>query len=381
MTTIELLLSHFWIVKETDRDDYYAVKHDINNKNTKRFLENMLGWKLIHTERLLKLEKVPAHASSFMGIQEFTEISDYCFLCAILMFLEDREDSSQFLLSELIRYVETVLKDYMEVDWTSFSTRKSLVRALQFAESTGMLKTYEGNTSLYSSEQSSEVLYENTGLSRYFCSSFTTDIRKYRSWHDFEGKQVEEVNEERGDIRTNRVFRTLVTSPEMYWSEENNADALYLRNKRNYIAKAMEENIGGKLIVNHNNAAVVYEDCYPTCDYHPTSSMLSEIVLLVCHTIHEMSKDARKLTVRADDTILISKDRFRNILLQLKKKYQLLWSKEYREMSEDKYVFNVQEYMKKWLMIEEVDEQIMIYPTIAVTGGRYSEELEEKVNE
>ena len=50
-------------------------------------------------------------------------------------------------------------------------------------------------------------------------------------------------------------------------------------------------------------------------------------------------------------------------------------------MSEDKYVFNVQEYMKKWLMIEEVDEQIMIYPTIAVTGGRYSEELEEKVNE
>lgn len=381
MTTIEVLLSHFWIVKETDRDDYYAVKHDINNKNTKRFLENMLGWKLIHTERLLKLEKVPAHASSFMGIQEFTSISDYCFLCSILMFLEDREDSSQFLLSELIRYVETVLKDYMEVDWTSYATRKSLVRSLQFAESTGMLKTYEGNTNMYSSEQSSEVLYENTGLSRYFCSSFSTDIRSYQSWHDFEGKQVEEVNEERGDMRTNRVFRTLVTSPQMFWSSETNADALYLRNKRNYIAKAIEENIGGKLIVNRNNAAVVYEDYYPSCDYHPTSSMLSEIVLLVCHTIHEMSRDARKLTVRTDDTILVSKDRFINILVQLKKKYQVLWSKEYREMSEDKYVFHVMEYMKKWLMIEEVDGQILIYPIVAVTGGRYSKELEEKVNE
>lgn len=381
MTTIEVLLSHFWIVKETDRDDYYAVKHDINNKNTKRFLENMLGWKLIHTERLLKLEKVPAHASSFMGIQEFTSISDYCFLCSILMFLEDREDSSQFLLSELIRYVETVLKDYMEVDWTSYATRKSLVRSLQFAESTGMLKTYEGNTNMYSSEQSSEVLYENTGLSRYFCSSFSTDIRSYQSWHDFEGKQVEEVNEERGDMRTNRVFRTLVTSPQMFWSSETNADSLYLRNKRNYIAKAIEENIGGKLIVNRNNAAVVYEDCYPSCDYHPTSSMLSEIVLLVCHTIHEMSRDARKLTVRTDDTILVSKDRFINILVQLKKKYQALWSKEYREMSEDKYVVHVMEYMKKWLMIEEVDGQILIYPIVAVTGGRYSKELEEKVNE
>lgn len=381
MTTIEVLLSHFWIVKETDRDDYYAVKHDINNKNTKRFLENMLGWKLIHTERLLKLEKVPAHASSFMGIQEFTSISDYCFLCSILMFLEDREDSSQFLLSELIRYVETVLKDYMEVDWTSYATRKSLVRSLQFAESTGMLKTYEGNTNMYSSEQSSEVLYENTGLSRYFCSSFSTDIRSYQSWHDFEGKQVEEVNEERGDMRTNRVFRTLVTSPQMFWSSETNADSLYLRNKRNYIAKAIEENIGGKLIVNRNNAAVVYEDCYPSCDYHPTSSMLSEIVLLVCHTIHEMSRDARKLTVRTDDTILVSKDRFINILVQLKKKYQALWSKEYREMSEDKYVVHVMEYMKKWLMIEEMDGQILIYPIVAVTGGRYSKELEEKVNE
>ena len=44
---------------------------------------------------------------------------------------EDKEENNQFLLSDLIRYIETVISKYIEVDWTSFSQRKSLVRLLQ----------------------------------------------------------------------------------------------------------------------------------------------------------------------------------------------------------------------------------------------------------
>lgn len=45
-----------------------------------------------------------------MGISEFTDIRDYCILCVVLMYLEDAEEGRQFLLSELIDYVETQLK-------------------------------------------------------------------------------------------------------------------------------------------------------------------------------------------------------------------------------------------------------------------------------
>ena len=182
MNAINLLLNNYWIVKETDKENYYAVKHEINDKNTKRFIQEMLGWKIIHSEHVIKLEKIPSHAEPFMGIQEFTEIRDYCLLCAVLLYLEDKEENNQFLLSDLIRYIETVISKYIEVDWTSFSQRKSLVRVLQYVENKGLLKTYEGDSSVYSREQSSEVLYENTGLSRYFATNFPMDITNTKHW-------------------------------------------------------------------------------------------------------------------------------------------------------------------------------------------------------
>ena len=85
-----------------------------------------------------------------MGIEEFTDLKDYCILCVLLMYLEDKAEGEQFLLSELIDYVETQLKAYMEVDWTSFTQRKSLVRVLQFMEKLQMLRVYEGKSEGFS---------------------------------------------------------------------------------------------------------------------------------------------------------------------------------------------------------------------------------------
>ena len=132
MNEIRTLMEKFWICRDSDKETFYKVKRDI--PNFQRFIREQLGWKLIHTEKLLKLEKRPAHAEAFMGISEFTDIRDYCILCVVLMYLEDAEEGRQFLLSELIDYVETQLKNYMPVDWTSFTQRKSLVRVLQYME-------------------------------------------------------------------------------------------------------------------------------------------------------------------------------------------------------------------------------------------------------
>lgn len=142
MNEIRTLMEKFWICRDSDKETFYKVKRDI--PNFQRFIREQLGWKLIHTEKLLKLEKRPAHAEAFMGINEFTDIRDYCILCVVLMYLEDAEEGKQFLLSELIDYVETQLKNYMPVDWTSFTQRKSLVRVLQYMERLQMLRVYEG---------------------------------------------------------------------------------------------------------------------------------------------------------------------------------------------------------------------------------------------
>ena len=77
MNKISTLLEKFWICKDNDKEEYYQVKRDI--PQFQKFIREQLGWKLIHTEHLIKLEKVPAHAESFMGIQEFSEIRDYIY--------------------------------------------------------------------------------------------------------------------------------------------------------------------------------------------------------------------------------------------------------------------------------------------------------------
>lgn len=381
MTAIDLLLNNYWIIRDKNKDDYYDIKHEINDKNIKRFIQEMLGWKLIHTEHLIKLEKIPSHAEAFMGIQEFTDIKDYCFLCAVLMYLEDKEDNSQFLLSDLIKYVETIISSYMEVDWTSFSLRKSLVRVLQYVENKGMLKTYEGDSSLYSREQTSEVLYENTGLSRYFATNFPLDITNINIYNDFEKKQMEELEDDKGNIRTNRVFRQLVVCPSLYWDDQNNPDALYVKNKRNYIASNIERNMDATLELSKNNASIVFVDNQGIGDTHPKTSMLSEIVLLVNHELYIAAQDKRKLSINDDDTITVSVNKFNDILIKLKNKYQALWSKEYREMPYERYIEVVKEYMTNWLMIKEINGQIIIYPSCAITSGKYSRELEERLDE
>ncbi len=381
MSAISLLLDNYWIIRSKNKQEYYSIKHELSNKESMRFIQEMLGWKIIHTGNLLKLEKIPVHAKPFMGIQEFSETRDYCLLCAVLMYLEDKEENSQFLLSDLIRYVEAIIGEYMEVDWTSFSQRKSLVRVLQFVENKGMLKVYEGDSSSYSKEMTSEVLYENTGISRYFATNFPMDISSITSWQDFEKKQMEELDDEHGKLRINRVFRWLVTCPSMYFQDPNSSDILYLKNKKNYIEANIENNMGATLDISKNNASIIFVDSTPIGDVHPKNSMLSEIVLLVSHEIIEMSKDKRKLIVNQDDTIIISSSKFEDILLKLKKQYQEFYSKEFKEMTNDKYVYLIKDYMKKWLMIKEDNEQIIIYPSIAITSGKYPNYMEAKLDE
>ena len=62
MNEIRTLMEKFWICRDSDKETFYKVKRDI--PNFQRFIREQLGWKLIHTEKLLKLEKRPAHAEA-----------------------------------------------------------------------------------------------------------------------------------------------------------------------------------------------------------------------------------------------------------------------------------------------------------------------------
>lgn len=368
MNEIRTLLENFWICRDSDKETYYKVKRDI--PNFQRFVRELLGWKLIHTENLLKLEKRPAHAESFMGIQEFTDIRDYCILCVILMYLEDKEEQEQFLLSELIDYVETQLKAYMEIDWTSFTQRKSLVRVLLYMERLQMLRVYEGSSEAFGAETGQEVLYENTGYSKYFATSFPADISGYESWEDFEKADFQELKGDRGVMRINRVYRQLTVCPALYWDGNEDADALYLKNQRQWIAKYLHENPGGNLDIYRNAAFLTLDedDCYGSV--HPRDAMLPEVVLLVCKRIQGQLADGR-LEKKENECICMAREAFAGIVRECRAEWNTGWSKEFREMDESRLLETVLGYMKNWLMIRCDENEITVLPAAGRLAGFY----------
>lgn len=372
MNEIRTLFERFWICKDTEKELYYKVKREM--PEFQRFVREQLGWKLIYTDNLLKLEKRPAHAEAFMGITEFTEIRDYCILCVVLMYLEDKEEQEQFLLSELITYVETQLKVFMEVDWTSFAQRKSLVRVLQYMEKLQMLRVYEGKSEAFGAEVGQEVLYENTGYSKYFATSFPTDISEYQSWEDFEKADFEEVQEDRGSARINRVYRQFSVCPVMYWEKNDDADALYLKNQRQWISKYLRENLGGNLEIYKNMACLTLEndDCYGTV--HPRDAMLPEAVLLVCQKIQD-DLAIGKLEKTENERIFMSRKKFADLVHECRDKWLAGWSKEFREMDEKKLLETIVKYMEDWLMIRCENEQIVIYPVTGRLSGVYPDDF------
>lgn len=374
MNECRTLLEQFWICKDSDKEQYYRVKRDI--PNFQKFLREQLGWKLVHTENLLKLEKRPAHAEAFMGIGEFLEIRDYCILCVVLMYLEDKEEQEQFLLSELIDYVGTQLASYMPMDWTSFTQRKSLVRVLQYMEKLQMLRVYEGRSEAFGAEAGQEVLYENTGYSKYFATSFPIDISNFTCWEDFEKTDFEEFQETRGSLRINRVYRQLAVCPSMYWENNEDADALYLKNQRQWVKKYMNENLGGNLDIYKNMACFTLDDddCYGVV--HPRDAMLPEVVLLVCAEIRRELAEGR-LKKEENETISITDRQFSELLLSCRDKWRDGFSKEYREMEEARFVETVLDYMKQWLMLRQEEGQIILYPSVGRMDGHYPEDFQE----
>lgn len=371
MTELRMLLDHFWITREYDKEMYFQVKRAL--PSLRRFLDELTGWRVIMNEKLIKLEKIPVKGESYMGIKLFQEPRDYMLLCGLLIYLEDLDEGEQFLLSELISTLETFLSEFMDVDWTQYTQRKSLVRMLKFAQSVHILVSYEGSLDSLSSTLEHEILYETTSLSRYFATHFMRDITDVKDVSDLEKLQNADLDETRGYARTNRVYRQLTLTPAMYWESVDDPDSLYLRNQRQWVQKYMDEALGGRLQI-HKNAAffTLEEDIFGR--QHPKDGMLPEVVLLFCERLRDQIVKG-KMKRDGVDIVRISVDKFQKQLLRCRQENYEGFSKEYREMNDEKLVSEVVSYMKEWKMIVQYEDEIAIYPAAGKFIGVYPQQF------
>lgn len=372
MNTLEKLLSNRWFVKAQDKEGYYQVKDDVGEYRT--FLTEKLGYHVIVNPYVVKLEKIPAIPENWMGILEFQEPMEYVFLCLTLMFLEDKEVDGQFILSQLTEFMQGTWKPG-EIDWTVYQNRRYLVKVLKYCVKCGILQVYDGSEDKFKNDSEADVLYLNTGVSRYFMRNFTTDIMGFASPEDFIGDGWVGLDEDRGIIRRQRVYRRLLMSLGMERTPETEEDFLYVRNYgKNTIEKDFARYFDCELQVFQNHAFLVLGEEASLGKSFPDATTLSDIALLCASLLRGLTKQGQ-LETGLRDAAHLSESQFLDILETCKKQYQEGFAKKYREMTTKDFCHTVMEYLERMELIEKRDGQINIRGALCRMAGKYPEDF------
>lgn len=372
MKELELLLNKRWVLKSEEKDLYYKIRDSIGE--IRRFSTEKMGCQVIENSLLVKLEKIPAAPESFMGIMEFTSQEEYAFLCILLMFLEDKDAEEQFILSQLTEYIAANMPD-QPVDWTLYTNRRRLVKVLRYAVSQGILKVTDGSDDVFMDEQSGEVLYENTGASRYFMRNFSRDIMDYGRPEDFQESEWFEMDEDRGIVRRHRVYKRLLFSVGMYKDTGSEEDFEYLKYYGRRLAEDLEQNFECQVHIHKGSAFLLMgDDCHMGAAF-PGNNAISDILLLCCAKIRRKA-EAGEWNVQNDETIRVDETVFERMLKDIKQEAGAGFTKNYREMPEGEFVHEILEELERWTFVKcrKTERQVVIYPSAGKMMGHYPED-------
>ena len=380
MTTFEKLLENYWFVKDMNQDNYNMIKQDLTDE-LQDFIKNKLGYRLISNPYLIKMEKIPGVPQEFMGIQEFETKLEYVFLCLILIYLEERTRGEQFILSGLIDYIQNLVVEIdmndIKIDFTIYSQRKSMVKVLKYIKEMGFIKIYDGDENKFAENIENDVLYEVTGISKYFMRNFSSNITDCNLYTDIYEKEQLGLDQDKGKERRQRVYRRLFTENVVYKEFENDQDYNYIRQYRNVINQDVDKMLDSTLEVHKNGAYILLTDEKNFKNTFPENSGISDVVLFV-NTEIRGKMETKEYQKDINDLIHISEIQLTKLIREVREKYSKGFSKEYREMAENKVVSEVVKYMKEYDMIRENKslKEYIIMPICFKIIGKYPKDFE-----
>ena len=372
MDELKILLERNFIIKEEDRELYYRIKDSY--KQMKPFIVDKLGYDLIIRGDFIRLEKRPGQAESWMGIKKFEEKQEYVFFMLLIMFLEDKNKEDQFLLSHITDYiVANAISD--EIDWTQYRTRRSLIKVLQVALAEKLIRITDGEEEDFIQDAQKEVLFESTGMSRYLVRTFDTDVAMIKSYRDLQVENEDLLDQERGTIRKNRVYRKLLLSPIVYHEGGQDEDYAYIKNYRHIIEEDFRKYLGWTLHVHRNGAMVIPGDQDKVSYVFPNTSTLSDIILQLNGLVRcEMSKGV--WTRDAADRISLEESVFEELVETLIKEKSEGWSKEYREASKERVKADLLQEMQRFRLAQVKKDKVILLPLVGKIVGDYPTEFD-----
>lgn len=369
MEELKMILGNYIILRENKKELYYRIKD--NYKEFKNFITDNLGYNLILRSDFIRLEKIPGKAESFMGINEFENTIEYVMLMLLLVFLEDKAKEDQFLLSHITEALSSNDID-VKFDWTDYGTRKSLIRVLKFMIKNNIIKIDDGDEDSFALDTTKEVLFESTGVSKYIVRNFNDDIFEMNNANDLFKESNVDSDEDKGIIRRNRVYRKLLLSPVVY-RHDSYEDYEYIKNYKKYLEENFMKYLGWNLHVHKNGAMLIPSERESGLSLFPNGKAISDVILLVLREIRNNIVNGI-IKINEEDIAILNKVDFEQLLLKVKMNKNHGFSKEFREMSDGKFIYEVIKEMQNFNFICEEKETIRIFPLCGKINGDYPED-------
>ena len=370
MKALQILLSERFIIKSKNLERYLQVKDGL--KECRKFVEEKLGYNIIVNPNFIKLEKIPGIPEPWMGIQDFRQIREYIMLLYLLMFLEDKDIEQQFVLSEITEFLQMQAAEAGdEFDWTDFGTRKQLIRVIKYILETGLIKHTDGDEKNFAEDEYAEVLYENTGLSKYFLRYFGTDIMEFTVSEDFTNLAWYDVDEDRGILRRQRIYRRLLLSPGVYRDDKQNDDFAYIRNYRNQIERDFGSILDCDLHLHKSSAYLVLDDMKRVGKHFPSANTIDEMITAL---FSYLSKKIKKAELTSTEQNVFELEVFKEHLYKGIDKIKPYITQTYRKRSTESLTEEIFDAMIKYGFIKQESDEITLYPIIGKLAGYYKED-------
>lgn len=373
MKYADVLLSKRWIIKSEDRQLYYQIKD--NAKALRALFLDKAGLSLMIHPLFIRLDKVPGKSEPWMGITQFKSTKEYQLFCFLLVYLEDKEINDPFILSDVCEFIASEFKAGYEL-WTNFQMRKMLVNVLKFAIDEKLILVFDGVSEDFVQNINAEVLFRNSGLSRYFMRNFNTDILNWKSSQDISFNEWHELADvDRGALRKYRIYRRLLLSPGIY-EDPSLDDFGYLRNYKKRIENDLNQFFSCDLHLYQNMCFPILEDDVKVGEIFPKQNALDELVMCCCSDIRKYISKHRDLL----DSREILEERKEVFMNRLRRSISAVLPNLPSTYCLKNLSNLVDEVMIRLSMIgfiKEQDDIIQIYPLIGMMAGSFRKDVEE----
>ncbi len=370
---IQALLNRNWITKQDDPELFAYIRAQY--QELRDWFGEYCGFALLLNRQFAKLEKVPGRAQNWMGFESFSEPRDYALFTYCLWYLEGKNEMDQFLLTDMVEEIREYLTGLdVYLDWTLYTHRLSMARALKQLKALGALTAVDGDESDWArSGHEHNVLYEASYLTRYVLRRFPRDLTTYDSIAAFEAGTYPDSPEGRLKKRRHHVYSRLLQEPVVYdrdWSED---ERYYVRNQRRSIVENLANFAGLEGQRYREGLLFYYPEPSGEMYLFPTGRGVSDLALLLAGELRRiLNRPGSDLYMEEDGRIGLTMAELEIMILRLKEKHKMLWGRQHRQARSGDLAEEVLDHLREWgLAGRDEDGNVWIYPALGRWNGDY----------